>query len=143
MASFANKKIILISTIVLIALLLILITTLSLLNLNKKPITNFQECIDAGNPVMESYPRQCASEGKTFTEELANDPNPSQEYYGSSTFASCNTDSNCSAQGCNAEICGSELEEGFSSICSLPNKPLPRDLQYSCRCIQQKCQWQK
>ncbi|SRR6056297_669854 len=33
-------------------------------------VSNFQECIQAGNPVMESYPRQCRSKaGKTFVEE--------------------------------------------------------------------------
>ena len=35
-------------------------------------ITNFQECIDAGNPVMESYPRQCRAGDRTFTEEIDN-----------------------------------------------------------------------
>jgi len=33
-------------------------------------ITNFDECVAAGNPVMESYPRQCMdSDGQTFVEE--------------------------------------------------------------------------
>ncbi len=32
-------------------------------------INSFQECVDAGYPVMESYPRQCATpDGRTFTE---------------------------------------------------------------------------
>ncbi len=39
----------------------------------EKTITSFAECAAAGNPVMESYPRQCRSGGKTFVEEL---PNP-------------------------------------------------------------------
>jgi hypothetical protein len=33
-------------------------------------ITNFDECVAAGNPVMESYPRQCSANGQTFTEDL-------------------------------------------------------------------------
>lgn len=33
-------------------------------------ITNFEECAAAGNPIMESYPRQCAANGQTFTEEI-------------------------------------------------------------------------
>jgi hypothetical protein len=33
-------------------------------------ITNFEECVAAGNPVMESYPRQCRADGQTFVEEL-------------------------------------------------------------------------
>lgn len=35
------------------------------------PITNFEECALAGNPVMESYPRQCRSaEGILFIEDI-------------------------------------------------------------------------
>lgn len=35
------------------------------------PITTFEECVAAGHPVMESYPRQCAVPGgQTFVEEL-------------------------------------------------------------------------
>jgi hypothetical protein len=34
-------------------------------------ISSFQECIDAGYPVMESYPRQCrTSDGGYFVEEI-------------------------------------------------------------------------
>ncbi|MFH1426293.1 MAG: hypothetical protein ABIG66_02560 [Candidatus Kerfeldbacteria bacterium] len=39
-------------------------------NVNEAVITNFDECVAAGNPVMESYPRQCAVNGETFTEVL-------------------------------------------------------------------------
>lgn len=35
-------------------------------------IKNFEECAAAGNPVMESYPRQCrSSDGKLFIEEIS------------------------------------------------------------------------
>jgi len=38
---------------------------------NKSTITSFDECVKAGNPVMESYPRQCAVPGgTTFTEVI-------------------------------------------------------------------------
>jgi len=33
-------------------------------------ITNFDECIAAGNPAMESYPRQCRANDQTFVEEI-------------------------------------------------------------------------
>ena len=34
-------------------------------------VNNFDECIAAGNPAMESYPRQCMTrDGETFTEEI-------------------------------------------------------------------------
>jgi len=32
--------------------------------------TNFEECVAAGNAVMESYPRQCRSNDVTFVEEI-------------------------------------------------------------------------
>lgn len=38
-------------------------------NDEKPTVTNFSECIAAGNPVMESFPRQCIHEGETYTEE--------------------------------------------------------------------------
>ncbi len=33
-------------------------------------ITSFEECVEAGNPVMESHPRQCAANGEVFVEQL-------------------------------------------------------------------------
>lgn len=37
-------------------------------------ITNFEECVEAGNPVMESYPRQCRdSRGNTYAEDIGNE----------------------------------------------------------------------
>lgn len=39
-------------------------------------INTFDQCVAAGNPVMESYPEQCASGGKTFTRVIEEDPAP-------------------------------------------------------------------
>jgi len=36
-------------------------------------ITNFEDCLLAGNPAMESYPRQCRANGRTFVEEIGNE----------------------------------------------------------------------
>lgn len=33
-------------------------------------IASFDDCVAAGNPVMESYPRQCSANGQTFVEEI-------------------------------------------------------------------------
>lgn len=33
-------------------------------------VTNFEECVQAGNPVMESYPRQCRAGDELFVEEI-------------------------------------------------------------------------
>ena len=40
----------------------------------KKEITNFEECIAAGNPAMESYPMQCrTADGETFVQDIGNE----------------------------------------------------------------------
>lgn len=38
---------------------------------NSRPsqINNFDECVAAGNAIMESYPERCAANGKTFTKQ--------------------------------------------------------------------------
>lgn len=37
-------------------------------------VTNFEQCVLANNPVMESYPRRCqAKNGQTFTEDIGNE----------------------------------------------------------------------
>lgn len=33
-------------------------------------INSFEDCVAAGNPVMESYPEQCSANGKSFTKQL-------------------------------------------------------------------------
>lgn len=35
-------------------------------------VDNFKECIAVGNPVMESYPRQCIHDNQTFKEIIEN-----------------------------------------------------------------------
>lgn len=38
-------------------------------------INSFEECVESGQPVMESYPRQCAtSDGRTFVEVIVIEP---------------------------------------------------------------------
>jgi len=38
----------------------------------KVAITDFKTCAAAGRPIMESYPRQCAYNGQTFSEYIGN-----------------------------------------------------------------------
>lgn len=38
-----------------------------------KSVASFEECVVAGNPVMESYPRQCRHGEQTFTENIGNE----------------------------------------------------------------------
>ena len=51
---------------------IILLITIIYSALNVPKITNFDECVAAGNPIMESYPRQCRDpiSDKTFVEEV-------------------------------------------------------------------------
>jgi hypothetical protein len=56
----------------------ILISTLLYSNKKKpevevKTVQSFDECVQAGNPVMESYPRQCRADSKTFVEKIKED----------------------------------------------------------------------
>lgn len=37
-------------------------------------VNDFTSCVQAGNPVMESYPRQCAHKGKNYTEVIEEEP---------------------------------------------------------------------
>ena len=39
----------------------------------KPVVTSFEECVEAGNPVMESYPRQCRGDDQIFTENIGNE----------------------------------------------------------------------
>lgn len=53
-------------------LLLVFLIVYPLLTREKAPvITSFQECMDAGYPIMESYPRQCNADGNNFVEGIA------------------------------------------------------------------------
>lgn len=73
------KKIIFISLLVILA-----VATIGLLayfgnynsqdyKLELKSVNTFQECLDAGQPIMESYPRQCNYGGKNFVEDIGNE----------------------------------------------------------------------
>lgn len=52
-------------TIILIALLVLLVGCTQ--------ITDFEECVEAGNQVMESYPRQCKADDEIFIEVIIED----------------------------------------------------------------------
>ncbi len=63
------KKIIIPVIVILIALALIFIRPKT-----SAPITSFEECAAAGNPIMESYPEQCRTkDGQHFTRNIGNE----------------------------------------------------------------------
>ncbi|MBD3282110.1 MAG: hypothetical protein GF387_00670 [Candidatus Portnoybacteria bacterium] len=64
------KKIITIIIILIVAIALFVIIRPQ----QTEEITSFEECVEAGYPVMESYPQQCKTpDGKTFTENIGNE----------------------------------------------------------------------
>ena len=66
-------------------------------------ITNFEECIAAGYPAMESYPQQCRTEsGETFVEDITEGENPSVA-------------GRCYVGGCSGQICSDQ--PGALSTC--------------------------
>jgi len=69
---------------IVLLVLLILGVVISYIYINNQTndsITNFNECINAWNPVMESYPRQCRdSEWNTFTEKISSCVNSDGDY---------------------------------------------------------------
>lgn len=58
-----------------LALLILVAMLVYPLLIKKMPpaISSFQECLDAGYPIMESYPRQCNADGNNFVEELTDE----------------------------------------------------------------------
>ncbi len=65
-----NKKIIILLVVILFGPLVWFIFN----NKDKEEVvvTNFEECVEAGNPVMESYPRQCRHGDEKFVEDIGN-----------------------------------------------------------------------
>lgn len=70
------KKIIIYILIALVALVLFLVAIQRFSN-EPQPVTNvytFNECVEAGFPIMESYPARCITkEGKSFVQEVGNE----------------------------------------------------------------------
>src|SRR3989338_7748710 len=75
-------------------------------------ITNFQECADAGYPIMESYPEQCATpDGRTFLNEASRIPPP--ETVGGETSGVVGN--GCAVAGCSMQLCVS-VEEAANVV---------------------------
>jgi hypothetical protein len=92
---------------IVIVLALIAGLLLSLSNISKTQrmylISTFQECKDAGYPIMESFPEQCATpDGRTFVNDTqSGTPSPDTPYLSSN---------GCAVSGCSGQLCISEEE---------------------------------
>lgn len=75
-------------------------------------INSFEDCVAAGNPIMESYPRQCSDNGQTFVEEVATS---TLEFY------------QCGESDKNAEACTLE----YDPVCAFADNGV--------RCVTEPC----
>jgi hypothetical protein len=58
---------------VIVVIILIVLGVYMTKSKSKVVVKSFADCVKAGYPVMESYPRQCrASDGETYTEDIGN-----------------------------------------------------------------------
>lgn len=88
---------------VLAVIALVLIQVAPRVSMPQTNIATFEECAAAGNPVMESYPRQCrTTDGRIFVEEISNEPiqNPNMPI----------SANGCAVAGCSAQLCVSAEE---------------------------------
>ncbi|GEM_PF-6189611 len=67
-----NKSLCIAIVILLGIILIALLAVLYYYPANKPVVTDFESCVKAGFPVMESYPRQCNANGQTFVEVINN-----------------------------------------------------------------------
>ncbi|MCF7871913.1 hypothetical protein K9L97_02660 [Candidatus Woesearchaeota archaeon] len=87
-------------------ILLGIITLLVITACQNEKITTFEECINAGNPVMESYPRQCTTEkGQTFIEIIDKGPIPPEEQTQQPICINKCGDGKCAEIVCQGEGC--------------------------------------
>jgi len=69
-------------TVTLLFIIAILLTMILLRQTRPEPplpgpsdnsVSTFEDCVEAGNPVMESYPRQCRHDGELYVEAIGNE----------------------------------------------------------------------
>jgi len=136
-------------------LIIILILAIVLLISFNQKINSFEDCVSAGYPVMESYPRQCNDGTNSWTEQIIGGD---QDEHGCYLMAgynwceakqkcvryweegceNCEVDSDCEVCGktgdCNCGCFNKEMmptSSGGECYCAAPT---------SCECINKKCE---
>ena len=81
-------------------------------------VSNFDECADAGYPVMESYPRQCNCNGQTFVENISTEAGCTNSGGTLETSLCCNS-ANDFPNTCLIGACGCAPESSHNvTICN-------------------------
>jgi hypothetical protein len=98
----------------------------------KQEITNFEQCAAAGNPVMESFPRQCRIGDNTFTEQIVGGDRDEHGCIGSAGYSWCESkqkcirvwEENCSeaTNEINVHVC--TAQESQAKACTMEYSPV-------------------
>ncbi|MBU4501571.1 MAG: eight-cysteine-cluster domain-containing protein [Nanoarchaeota archaeon] len=120
---------------------LLLIFLIFILGCVQEEINDFESCAKAGNPVMESYPRQCRANDQTFVEELDEPVEVEEPFCGTSIGGKCESDDECVKGGCSSQLCESKNEEPLNTICDYKECYNADKYGLSCKCVENKCQW--
>ena len=62
-------------------------------------------------------------------------------FCGSSTYASCSSDSDCGTGGCSGQICLGVDEEQMVTTCEWLDCYDDEAYDVSCSCVEEQCQW--
>ncbi|MFH1286812.1 MAG: hypothetical protein ABII02_03610 [Candidatus Magasanikbacteria bacterium] len=119
-------------------------------------VNTFEECVNAGNPIMESYPRQCRHGDRAYTEsiqkpvgstcEVSSDCSVPMEY---AIQSNCPYSASCRNNGC-VVVCpmwnhspGPEESASYSSSCKLGSdcdcSECDKYRKYPCECLDGQC----
>ncbi len=66
-----------------------------------------------------------------------------EPFCGTSTYDSCETNSDCIDAGCSSQICQSKNAEQTFTTCEFRPCYEPNIYGVECKCIENKCQWSK
>lgn len=66
---------------------------------------------------------------------------PKEEFCGSSSYESCNINSDCRTGGCSGQLCRSKSGEPIVSICDYRECYDASKFGLECKCVNDNCQW--
>lgn len=115
----------------LVSIVLVIMVGCQTQQITNDTINSFEECVEAGFPIMESYPAQCSTGDKTFTQEV----NSSDEMFCPTIYEPvCGVDGMTYGNSCEASVenvsiayegeCGRENAFNKDIICTREYMPV-------------------